>query len=394
MASFYSINFTDLSRSHRCNLIDPATMGDMSDAIGASRTIMLSINNTWSEKQGEFFVESSINFLAALIWYLRKYEGGIYCTLPHVIELAQTPYEKLFPVLLAEPAIQTLISSFIQAYMNKTFEMLDGQVSSMKIPLGRLASPDLYYVLTGNDLSLAINDPACPKILCLGGDPARQEALAPVLSLYIDRLNKLINKPERHPCALVLDEFASVRAASVLHTVAVGRSNDIIPFLVVQDLSQLRMMYSRAEADMILNMTGNLICGQVGGETARWISERFPSVTGYRTTVSVNSSDTSVSKAEQSNATVSPATIATLSSGEFVGILADDPERKMELKAFHAKVVKEPLKSRFEELPLVRKVNATIVEENFQRVRRDVIELVDKEMRRALRDPVQGDRAF
>jgi type IV secretory pathway TraG/TraD family ATPase VirD4 len=348
---------------------------------------MLSLNSTWANKQGDFFVESPINFLAALIWYLKKYKGGVYCTLPHVIELAQAPYDKLFTMLNAEPEIQTLVNTFVQVYQNKTMEVLDSQLSSAKIPLGRLASPELYYVLTGNDLSLQINDPGHPKVLCLGGDPARQEALAPILSLYIDRLNKLINQPGRHPCALVLDEFASVRAASVLNTVAVGRSNNIITMLVVQDISQLRMLYSHAEASTIMNMTGNLICGQVGGETARWVSERFPAVEQYRTTVSVNSTDTSVSKSEQSNPAITPATIATLSSGEFVGILADDPGRVMELKAFHAKVVKEDAGVLPGELPVVREVGATEIEENFQRVKKEVAELVKVEMKRIMGNP-------
>src|SRR5258708_39312369 len=138
-------------------------------------------------------------------------------------------------------------------------EMLGSQVSSGKIPLGRLASPDLYYILTGNDLSLEINDPAAPKILCLGGDPTRQEALAPILSLYIDRLNKLCNRPGRYPCAVICDEFATVRAESVRTTIATARSNDIIPILAVQDLSQLRVQYTRDEADLFLNIPGNLL---------------------------------------------------------------------------------------------------------------------------------------
>jgi hypothetical protein len=389
--SFYNINFTDLSHSHRCNLIEPATMEYLTDAIGASRTILLSMNKTWVNKQGEFFVESPVNFLAALIWYLRKFDGGRYCTLPHAIELAQAPYEKLFTLLNTEQDIQTLVNPFIEALRNKTMEMLDSQVSSAKIPLGRLASPDLYYILTGNDLSLDINDPAAPKILCLGGAPPRQEGLAPVLSLYIDRLNKLINKQGKHPCALVCDEVATVRAYSILNTIATARSNNIIPILAVQDLSQLRTQYSREEADVILNITGNLICGQVGGETARWVSERFPGTMQYKTTVSVNSSDTSVSKSEQTVAAISPSTIATLSSGEFVGIIADDPGMEMEFKAFHAKMVKDPAsidKDHRQELPVVRPVDAAVVEANFRKVKKEVFELVDSEMKRILGDPV------
>lgn len=386
-ARFYSVNFSDLSRSYRCNLIDPVTMNHLSDALGVSRTILLSINKTWASKEGDFFVESPINLLAAVIWYLKRYKDGRYCTLPHAIELLQMPYDKLFTVLNVEPSIQTLVGTFIQLYINRTFEVLDSQMASTKIPLGRLSSEDIYYVLTGNDISLDINNPAHPMLFCLGGDPARQEALGPFLSLYIDRINKLVNRTGRRRCALVLDEFGTVRAASVLNTVAVGRANDIFSLLVVQDISQLRMNYSRAEADSVMNMTGNLICGQVGGETARWVSERFPSKTDYKTTVSVNSVDTSISKSEHSNPSISTATIANLSSGEFVGILADDPDNEMSQKAFHAKIVKRPGVGLKEELPVVREVTTAMVEENYLRIKTEVRELVDTEMKRILSNP-------
>ncbi|SDS50816.1 Type IV secretory system Conjugative DNA transfer [Mucilaginibacter mallensis] len=75
---FYLINFDDLSRTHRCNPLDPQSMEDITDATEASRTILLGLNREWIKKQGDFFVESPINFLTAIIWYLRKYENGRY----------------------------------------------------------------------------------------------------------------------------------------------------------------------------------------------------------------------------------------------------------------------------------------------------------------------------
>lgn len=376
-AGFYSINFTDLTRSHRCNLLDPATLEWISDAIGISRTILLSMNKSWIHQQGEFFVESPINFLAALIWFLRKYKDGIYCTLPHAIELAQQPYDKLFALLDSEPEIKVLINPFIEAYRNNSMKLLDSQISSAKIPLGRLASPDLYYILTGNDVSLDINNPAAPKILCLGGDPPRQEALAPVLSLYIDRLNKLVNRPGRCPCAIVCDEFATVRAYNMTTTIATARSNNILPIIAVQDLSQLRTQYSREEADLILNITGNLLCGQVGGETARWVSERFPRVLHDRTSISVNSSDSSISKSQQWEPSITSATIATLSSGEFAGVVADDPGQELEMKTFHARLVKEDESKIVAayDIPVVRMISPAIIQDTFYRVKQDILNI-------------------
>jgi YWFCY protein/TraM recognition site of TraD and TraG len=377
---FFCIQFTDLSRCHRCNLLAPDTLEWVSDALGAARTILLSMNKTWINRQGEFFVESPINFLGAVIWFLRKYQGGRFCTLPHAIELAQTPYEKLFPMLIAEPEIESLIRPFQEAYDNKSMEMLDSQISSALIPLSRLSSPDVYFVLTGNDLNLAINDPAAPKVLCLGGDPKRQEALAPVLSLYIDRVNRLSNQPGRYPCALVVDEFTTVRAYSMAGTLATARSNDIIPILAVQDLSQLRTQYTRDEADTFLNISGNLFCGQVGGETARWISDRFPQVQRQRSSLTTNSTDTAENIALFWEPSVTPATIGSLSSGEFVGILSDEPGRELELKAFHARLIREPADKDGEpvELPVVRSVDEKTVRRQFEQVRLEVQKLVSE----------------
>ena len=385
---FYCINFTDLSRSHRCNLIDPATLKYLSDAMGISKTLLHSMNKTWASRQGDFFIESPVNLLAALIWFLKNYQDGSYCTLPHVCELIKTPYDELFTILNAESRTRGTVKSFIQAYLNKTTEMLDGQVASAQIPLARLDSADFYYALSGDDLSLKINDPEAPAILCLGGDPPRREALAAVMSLYIDRLNHQINARDRYPCAQVLDEFATVRATSVLTTITTGRSNDIITLISVQDITQLRTHYTEAEADQYMNTAGNLLCGQVAGETARWVSERFHASTQYKTTISTNSRDTSISKAEQSVDSVSPAIIGDLSSGEFVGVVSDDPDQKLKLKGFHAKILLETSEDPTAvELPIVKEVDDKMLDENYHRIQNEITQLVKSEMKRILADP-------
>lgn len=387
---FYCINFTDLSRSHRCNLLSPATMEWLTDAVGASRTILLSMNKIWARQQGEFFVESAINFLAALIWFLRKYQGGKYCTLPHVIELAQVGYDKLFSILSLEPEVRVLVHPFIETYRNGTLKMLDGQVSGARIPLGRLSSPDVYYILTGNDFTLDINDPIAPKIFCLGGDISRQEALAPIISLYIDRLNRLINKPGKYPCALVCDEFATTRAYSMADTIATARSNNIVPVLAFQDIHQLYTRYSREEADSILNIAGNVVCGQAGGETARWMSERFPKVQREKISVSTNSSDTSINQGLQWEPMVTAAAISNLSSGEFVGVVADDPDIEVELKAFHSTLRRDEATLPYAPLPEVSlhrddKLTAEVYCV-FEQVKWEIKTMVDAELRRMMAD--------
>jgi hypothetical protein len=385
---FVCINFIDLSRSHRCNPIDPDSIEQISDANGVSRSLMNSINKTWVERQGEFFVESPISFLATLIWFLKHYDNGCYCTLPHVIELSRTPYEELFTILNGDPNTHGMASKFVELFRNKTMETLDGQIGSARIPLDLLDSPDFYYVLTGSNIDLQINHPQSPAICCLAAHSRRREALAPLISLLIDRLNRKIDSSGGYPCALVIDEFATIRAKNVLETIATGRSQDITTIIAVQDVNQLRSAYTQAEAEQVMNTPGNLICGQVTGETARWVKDRFDSVIDYKTTVSINSSDTSVARSEQSKESISTATLAALSSGEFVGVLADDPDTPLAIKNFHAKLKKDPSDNLPPtELPIVTPVDKDLLKENVNRIKNEIQQLVATETKRIMNDP-------
>jgi len=378
---FYLINFDDLSRTHRCNPLDPDTMTDITDATEASRTIMLGLNREWIKKQGDFFVESPINFVTAIIWFLRKYQGGRYCTLPHVIELMQANYPELFAVLRTEPEIEVLINPFVSAFENEAMEQLEGQVASAKISMARLVSPQLYYVLSGNDFTLDLNNPAEPKIICLGNNPQKQQVYGAVLSLYISRAIKLVNQKARLKSSLIFDEFPTIYFNGIDSLIATARSNKVATTLAVQDYSQLKKDYGRDQAEVVMNIVGNVISGQVSGETAKQLSERFGRIVQQRESVSVNSSDTSVSRSTQLDAAVPPATIASLSSGEFVGTVADDPQCPIALKTFHASITNDHAAIAREEkgyvpVPVIRELDAYTVQENYTRIREDVQQII------------------
>jgi hypothetical protein len=389
---FYCVNFSH--PIHRLNPLYPSMMTDIIDAMEASKTMLLSINKTWLNRQGEFFVESPINLLAAVIWFLKKFQNGKYCTLPHAIELLQLDYDKLFTVLNSESEIQTLINPFIKSYLDDNMETIDSQMASVKIPLGRLSSPMLYYILSGNDFTLDINNPKEPKIFCLGNDPVKADALAPVISLIVDRLNKIINQPGRYKCATIYDEFATIRASSVLKVIGQGRSNDIICAIALQDYSQLKQAYSREEAEVIFNMTGNIISGQVSGETAKLLAERFPKTMQDRESLSINSSDTSISRSKALEAAIPPSTISTLSSGEFVGIMADNPDQPIDLKAFHCRILNDPKalkKERQSSMPFVTGINVdqVVIQRNYQQIKVDSEEIAETVLEGLLNDPAR-----
>jgi hypothetical protein len=378
---FFIINFDDLSRSHRCNPLDPLSMNDITDATEASRTIMLGLNREWIKKQGDFFVESPINFVTAIIWYLRRYRDGVFCTLPHVIELMQIGYKNLFDVLRREPEIEVLINPFISAWQNEAFDQLEGQVASAKISMARLSSPALYYVLSGNDFTLDINNPEEPKVVCMGNNPQKQQVYGAVLSLFISRLIKLVNQKDKTKCSLIFDEFPTIYFNQMDSLIATARSNLVSTTLAVQDYSQLKKDYGREQAEVIMNIVGNILAGQVTGDTARQLSERFGKIVQERSSISINSHDSSVSRSTQLDFAIPASRIASLSSGEFVGMVADNPLEKIDLKVFHNEIKNDHLaiqkeEARFEEIDQIREVSSETIQINFLQIKQDIQELL------------------
>jgi hypothetical protein len=387
----YFINFDDLTRSHRCNPLEPSGMLDITDAAESARTILMGLNREWIKKQGDFFVESPINFLTAIIWFLRKYEGGQYCTLPHVIEFMQLDYDSLFTVLRLEKEIDVLINPFVNAYLNDVMEQLEGQIASAKVAMARLSSPQLYYVLSGMDFTLDINNPLEPKLVCMGNNPQKIQIYGAVLSLYVNRLVKLVNQKGKLKSSLVFDEFPTIYLNGIDSLIATARSNKVSTTLGIQDLSQLRKDYGREQADVIMGIVGNVVSGQVTGDTSKLLSDRIGKIMQDRQSLSINSQDTSISKSKQLEAAVPPSKVSALSSGQFVGTVADDPDNKIELKAFHCEIINDHDALKAEEknykpIPIIRQVDNTMVQHNYLQIKQEVQEIIDMEIERMKED--------
>ena len=397
---FYVINFDDPRRSHRCNPINPEFMTDISDAYEASYTIMLNLNRTWIEKQGDFFVESPIILLAAIIWYLKIYKNGIYCTFPHAVELLNKPYSDLFTVLTSYPELENYLSPFMDAWKGGAQDQLQGQIASAKIPLTRMISPQLYWVMTGNDFSLDINNPKEPKLLCVGNNPDRQNIYSAALGLYNSRIVKLINKKRQLKCAVIIDELPTIYFRGLDNLIATARSNKVGVLLGFQDFSQLTRDYGEKESKVIQNTVGNIFSGQVVGETAKTLSERFGKVLQQRQSVSINRQDVSTSINTQLDSLIPASKIANLSQGTFVGAVADNFGEKIEQKIFHAEIVVDHAAVSAEEkayrkIPFINEfkdkdgndIMMQQIQRNYDQIKSDAQAIINEEMGRIKNDP-------
>lgn len=396
---FYVINFDDPRRSHRCNPIAPEFMTDISDAYESAYTIMLNLNKTWIQKQGDFFVESPIILLAAIIWYLKIYKDGKYCTFPHAIELLNRNYEDLFPILTSYPELENYLSPFMDAWQGGAQDQLQGQIASAKIPLSRMISPQLYWVMTGNDFSLDINNPESPKVLCVGNNPDRQNIYSAALGLYNSRIVRLINKKGRLKSAVIIDELPTIYFRGLDNLIATARSNKVAVCLGFQDFSQLNRDYGDKESKVIQNTVGNIFSGQVVGETAKTLSERFGKILQQRQSLSINRQDTSTSINTQLDSLIPASKIANLSQGTFVGAVSDNFGEEIEQKIFHAQIVVDTATvaaetKNYRKIPIVNpflddKGNDIMLQQiqrNYDKVKKDVIDIVAEELERIKSD--------
>lgn len=336
---FFIINFDNPRKSHRCNPINPSFMTDISDAYEAAYTIMLNLNRTWIQKQGDFFVESPIILLAAIIWYLKIYQGGKYCTFPHAIEFLNKKYADIFTILTSYPDLENYLSPFMDAWQGGAQDQLQGQIASAKIPLSRMISPQLYWVMTGDDFSLDINNPNEPKVLCVGNNPDRQNIYSAALGLYNSRIVKLINRKGQLKSSVIIDELPTIYFRGLDNLIATARSNKVAVCLGFQDYSQLIRDYGDKEAKVIQNTVGNIFSGQVVGDTAKNLSERFGKVLQRRQSMTINRQDTSTSINTQLDSLIPASKISNLTQGMFVGAVSDNFNERIDQKIFHAQIM-------------------------------------------------------
>ena len=392
---FYVINFDDPRKSHRCNPINPAFMTDISDAYESAYTIMLNLNRSWIQKQGDFFVESPIILLAAIIWFLKIYENGKYCTFPHAIEFLNRPYAQIFPILTSYDELANYLSPFMDAWEGGAQDQLQGQIASAKIPLSRMISPALYWVMTGDDFSLDINNPNEPKVLVVGNNPDRQNIYSAALGLYNSRIVKLINKKKQLKSSVIIDELPTIYFRGLDNLIATARSNKVAVCLGFQDFSQLTRDYGDKESKVIQNTVGNVFSGQVVGETAKTLSERFGKVLQQRQSMTINRNDKSTSISTQMDSLIPASKISNLTQGIFVGAVSDNFDERIKQKIFHAEIVVDSNKvsaemKAYQQIPTIADFTnqdgsdnlKKTIEANYKRIRQEILSLVDAETKR------------
>lgn len=209
-----------------------------------------------------------------------------------------------------------------------------------------------------------------------------------------------MNKKGRLKSSIIIDELPTIYFKGLDNLIATARSNKVSTLLGFQDFSQLKRDYGDKEAAVVMNTVGNIFSGQVVGETAKNLSERFGKILQKRQSITINREDKSTSINTQMESLIPASKISTLTQGMFVGAVADNFSERIEQKIFHCEIVVDAEKVKREEqaykpIPVITDFTDAggndrmkeMIQENYNRIRAEVRQIVADELQRIQSDP-------
>jgi hypothetical protein len=388
--TFVVIDFEHLKYSNRCNPFHQNYMNSIDDTAQLAKTLLYNINKTWIKKEGDFWVISAINYLTCAIWFLKLMENeyqqlGEICDLPHAIELINKDPNTVFSIIERYPELDTYSSMFTLALRSQASKQISGQIATIQASLAGLSSAKIYWVMSGNDTDLSVNDPNNPKIICLGNTPTKSSVYGAALSVYTSTIMKMIYKHKQIKCSFFIDELPSMYLLGLDDFIATVRSYKIATWLGIQDIEQLTKSYGQEAANVIINTCGTIFSGSVNAKTAETFSKMFGKTNQNNVNTSLNKADINLNYGTNMQDLVPASKIMTLSQGDFIGKVADNFEQPIDLKLFKAfiNVESEEMKKETNELPL--KFDGTdeeleqAVSANYLKIKEDIKKIIDYE---------------
>lgn len=383
----YIVNFDDPLHSHRFNPIHPRYLTDPIDSTEISELIMKNVNRGEDTKGNNFFTKSAQCYIDLLLWFLKIYEGGRYCTFPHLIELIGKDYRDVLEIMKRYDELEVKRNTFADAIRDQAYEQIQGQIASARVPLNRFASKTLYWTLSGDDFTLDINDPEKPKIICVGNNPKRQSIYGTTLALLTSQLFKLINVPGKQKCGVLVDELPTIYLKGLDNLIDTGRQNGIAVVIGAQDKSQLVRDYDQDESDVIFNTVGNVFAGAVKGDTAEALSKSFGKEDREQRSYQEGGNSDHVTHSFQLRELLPSYKIEALSQGYFCGYVADTFRQHVHPKTFCGEVQAGKPPRHNEPIPAILELSRAEIEveieKNYIKIRREITDLIASEIAKA-----------
>ncbi|NDP21387.1 MAG: type IV secretion system DNA-binding domain-containing protein [Paludibacter sp.] len=336
----YNIDFKHPYLSQRANPIDPKYLIKSAVAIEYAQVL---INNLIPEtiKKNDFWTNNAKMILAGVIWYLRN-EYPEKCTIPHTISLIlHNSVNELIEKVSQDYEAGGMVASLRESIERGSEKTVAGMLSTLQNALSILNSQDIFWILSGNDVDLHLNNPENPSMLCLGNDSTLPGVYSPIISLITAVSLKQMNRPNQEKSIILLDEAPTIFIPNIEQIPATARSNRIATVFGVQDMSQLIDKYGKDKSEVIISNLGNQFFGRTTNtKTGEMIQHVFSKTDKVFVSKSEGSGtngkfihlgsnmNEGFSENVQERDRVKVRDLINLSSGEFYGIIAEGTPRE------------------------------------------------------------------
>jgi hypothetical protein len=376
------INFSDLSRTMRCNPLSAKYIKSYSHALELATVIMYNINRTWSRHK-DFWAENAIAAYAATIWFFQKTYPG-FCTIPHVTEFLLNDFTKVLKILNTDEDVAPYIRPILAALQRDASGQIAGAESSTQFPLARMRSPQVYYVFNpepDKEFDLDITSLLHPVLLCVCNTPEIQNALAPSIGAIIQVCKVQMNKLSKHKSIFLFDEMPTIYIDNADKIPAEARKKQVSSFFAVQTFDQLIRDYGLQNAKVLRNSCGNIFTGITSFESAEMISKMMGEYKQSDYAQTTSDSGQSVTHSMKNEKVLMASKVTSQPTGHFSGRLlgGNPPYFSVQFKHSSCPVEKIPhfnYPIDVDDLDLQEEVLSVLVEENYQRIKDDVKTLV------------------
>ena len=324
--AFHCINLDKVEYSRRINPLMPQYINTLAKAGETADAIVSALKKGEKGSGGgadQFFTQSAINFLSASIYFLAHKDNGKYSSLPHLLAFLSRSYDVIFNHLFSMLEVQSLLSPFRSAYENKAFEQLEGQIGTLRVNISRLATPESFWIFSGNDFDLKISNPK--SVLVLANSIDGQNINSAFYAAVLNRTIAEVNSRGNNPCALIIDETPTLYLHKIENLIATARSNKVAVILGLQELPQFHQQYGKSTADTISSLMGSVISGAVRSkETLQWLETLFGKIKQNNVGLNIDKSKTSININERMDTVIPASKIANQNAGEVVAIVSRD----------------------------------------------------------------------
>lgn len=342
----YIVNFTDLRKCHRFNAIKPVNLPRKEYSYEYASAFIQNMDKEYVKKL-DFWGNSAYSLVASIMWFLKKNEPSM-CTIPHMTSIILTSHKKVMNLLSLDGECSDMIMSTLTGREEEAGNQIAGIFASLQVPMGKISNPTMYWVLSGDDFDLDLNNPKNPAVLCMGNDSDLKTVYSPVIGLTGTVISKRLNNPGCLPSHFMVDELYTCFFPGIEELPNVARSNGVCVTAGVQDLPLLIDSLGAVKTDVFLASLSNFFFGKVNNpETIKKAVELMgKEEVEYQTksrSISANSkgggSSTSYSTNFRDRDRISSTDIRHFRRGEFVGALSDVP-----VPFFKGKVILKDLK--------------------------------------------------